>query len=120
VTAGAGVTFPALGRPRVLWLGLDAGADPLRRIHAWLQPRVNGIGAPDRHGSYAPHLTIARIRRDPGPGFGRAIREATALTPPPAGRARIESVTLFESVSSVSGPRYQPIARIPLRGGDAA
>jgi 2'-5' RNA ligase len=120
VTAGAGGTFPATGKPRVLWLGLDAGADPLRRLHAWLQPRMAGIGQPDRHDSFSPHLTIARARRHIRPGFGRAIREATALTVPPAGHARVESVTLFESVPSANGPRYHPIARIPLRGGDAA
>lgn len=115
VTTGAGGTFPAGGRPRVLWLGLDAGADALIRVHAWLQPRVAGIGQPDRHGSYSPHLTIARIR-DPGDGVARAVGEAAALTPPPAGRARVEAVTLFDSVPSTSGTRYQPLARIPFRG----
>ena len=113
VTLGAGGTFPAGGRPRVLWLGLDGGTDALRRVHAWLQPRVAGIGQPDRHDSYSPHLTIARIR-DVRPPVGRAVREAAALTPPPAGRARVEALTLFESVPSPSGPRYQPLARIPL------
>jgi 2'-5' RNA ligase len=120
VTAGAGGTFPELGRPRVLWLGLDAGADPLRRVHAWLQRRVAGVGEPDRHGSFSPHLTIARVRRGAvtGGAFSRALRDAAALTPPPAGRAWIEAVTLFESVPSANGPRYQPLARIPLRGGE--
>jgi 2'-5' RNA ligase len=99
----------------VLWLGLDAGADALQRVHAWLQPRVAGIGQPDRHGSFSPHLTIARVRRDPGPGLGRAVRAAAALTPPPAGRAHVEALTLFDSVPSASGPRYEALARIPLR-----
>jgi 2'-5' RNA ligase len=114
VTLGAGGTFPATGRPRVLWLSLGGGADPLRRVHAWLQPRVAGIGQPDRHDSYAPHLTIARVRRDTMPGLGHALRDAAARTPVPRGAARVAGVTVMESVPSPKGPIYRPVAVLPL------
>jgi 2'-5' RNA ligase len=117
VALGTGGTFPASGRPRVLWLGVEAGADPLQRVHAWLQPRVAGIGQRDRHGSFAPHVTIARIRHDPGPGVARAVRAAVARTPPPSGTTRVETLTLFESVPSTEGPIYVARAQIPLGGG---
>ncbi len=110
VTLRAGGIFPATGRPRVLWLGTDAGSDPLTRLHAWIQPRVVGIGQPDRVGVYAPHVTIARIRRDPVTGRRQDPRGRGADAA--AGRrAPIDAVTLFESVASATGPCYVPLAR---------
>jgi 2'-5' RNA ligase len=117
VTFEGGGTFPPVGRPRVLWLGVGAGAPALVRLHGWLQPRVAGIGQPDRHGTFAPHVTIARVRRDAGPAVGRVLRDVAARVPAPAGRARIEAITLFESVPSAQGPSYVPLARLPLDAG---
>jgi len=111
---GAGGTFPEAGRPRVLWLGFGAGADALVRLHAAIEPRVAGVGQPDRHAAFRPHVTIARIRRDAAPAAGLALREAAARTPAPAGRARVDALTLFESVPSPQGPSYRAILRLPL------
>jgi 2'-5' RNA ligase len=116
LTLGGGGTFPPGGRPRVLWLACDRGREALERLHAWVEPRVAGIGQPDRHGAFAPHLTIARARRDGPPGFGRLLRDAVARVPAPAGRARVEALTLFESVPAAKGPAYVPIGRVPLAG----
>jgi 2'-5' RNA ligase len=110
----AGGTFPASGRPRVVWLGFDAGADALARLHDSIEPRAAGFGQPDRHAAFQPHVTIARVRRDIAPSVGRALREAAARTPVPASRARVDAVTLFESVPSPKGPSYVPIFRVPL------
>jgi RNA 2',3'-cyclic 3'-phosphodiesterase len=117
VVLGGGGTFPPRGRPRVLWLGFAAGGGALVRLHAWLTPRVAGIGQPDRHGAFSPHVTIARVRRDGGSGGGRALREAAARTPASPARARIEAITLFESVPGAKGPAYVPIWEVPLAGG---
>jgi RNA 2',3'-cyclic 3'-phosphodiesterase len=116
VSLGTGGTFPAAGRPRVLWLGLSAGAGAIARLRARLVPLVAGIGEPDRHGAFSPHVTIARVRRDAPPGLGLALREATARTPAPPDRARVDAVTLFESVASATGPTYVPVAQLPLVG----
>jgi RNA 2',3'-cyclic 3'-phosphodiesterase len=117
LVAGAGGTFPATGRPRVLWLGFAAGAEALTRLQAWLEPRIAGIGQPDRHATFQPHVTVARVRRDAGRSLGRPLREAAAQTPVPAGRIRVDAVTLFESVPSPKGPEYVPIVRVPFAGG---
>ena len=114
VVLGGGGTFPPHGRPRVLWLGFATGGDALARLHAWLTPLVSGIGQPDRHETFSPHVTIARVRRDGGLGGGRALREAAMRTPAPAGGARIEAITLFESVPGAKGPTYEPRWQVPL------
>jgi RNA 2',3'-cyclic 3'-phosphodiesterase len=114
---GAGGTFPAAGRPRVLWLGFGNGAEALARVHAWLEPRIAGIGQADRHATFQPHVTVARVRRDAGRSLGRPLREAAARTPVPASRIRVDAVTLFESVPAPKGPSYVPILHVPLDGG---
>jgi 2'-5' RNA ligase len=120
VALGRGGTFPLSGRPRVLWLGVAEGADALASLHAWVTPRVEAFGQPDRHAGFSPHVTIARVRREVGPGLGRALREAATGTPVPAANARVAALTVFESVSSGKGPAYLPIARVPLAGPPAS
>lgn len=112
---GGGGVFPPSGRPRVLWLGFADGAGALTSLHAWLAPRVAGLGQPDRHAGFTPHVTVARVRRESSPGLGRTLRDAAARTPSPDARARVGAVTLFQSVQSAGqGPSYVPLARIPL------
>ena len=114
---GAGGTFPVMGRPRVLWLGFGAGAESLARVQAWLEPRIAGIGQPDRHATFQPHVTVARVRRDAGRSLGRPLREAAARTPVPTGRIRVHAVTLFESVPLPKAQSYVPLFHVPLDGG---
>jgi 2'-5' RNA ligase len=113
---GPGGTFPAAGRPRVLWLGFGAGADALGQLRALIEPRLAGIGQPDRHAPFQPHVTVARVRRDVATNLGRALREAARATAVPAARVRVDALTLFESVPSPQGPSYVPIVRVPLGG----
>ena len=110
---GGGGVFPPSGRPRVLWVGFAEGADSLARLHAWIEPRIAGVGQPDRHAAFTPHVTVARVRREATPGLGRTLREA-ARTPAPEAGARVTAVTLFQSVSSSQGLAYMPLFRVPL------
>jgi RNA 2',3'-cyclic 3'-phosphodiesterase len=122
--------FPERGSPRVLWLGVAAGLEPLRCLHAvfvGLGASVEldapvGLGTsvgldlsralPKRTTeSFTPHLTLARFR-------DRAPRGALAgitRIPASAGPARIDRVTLYESRLSPKGSTYIPVAEAPLQ-----
>ena len=89
---GAAGTYPPSGRPRVLWLGISTGREALVGLHDALGQRLasagGGIAGTGNAGNgagdaFSPHVTIARVRRDPPPGLGRALRDACARTPPP-------------------------------------
>jgi 2'-5' RNA ligase len=110
---GGGGVFPPSGRPRVLWLVFAEGADVLSRLHAWMAPRVGSLGQSDRHASFTPHVTVARVRREATPGLGRMLRDA-ARAPAPDASARVTAVTLFHSVSSTQGLAYVPLFRVAL------
>jgi 2'-5' RNA ligase len=104
--------FPERGSPRVLWLGVSAGVDALRRLHSALD--VSALpGLPPKHPAepFMPHLTLARFRdRMPRGVLGKFLE-----IPASAGPSRIDRVTLYESRLSPAGPAYIPLAEAHLR-----
>ena len=96
--------FPERGSPRVLWLGLRDGVEPLRRIHTVLAERLGVSSAHD--GPFTPHLTLARLRDRISRSKVAKIADIRAF----AGPSRIDRVTLYESRLSPSGPTYVPLA----------
>jgi 2'-5' RNA ligase len=107
--------FPPSGPPRVLWLGLGAGADSLARVHGELGTRLKPIGYEAERRAYSAHLTIARVK-DVARGFsGRDIRSLLQGRPADAGGCRIENVTLFRSRVSSKGATYEALQRVRLQ-----
>jgi 2'-5' RNA ligase len=103
--------FPQRGSPRVLWLGVGAGLEQLRRLQRALVIRGESPAIPSHtHGSFNPHLTLARVR-DRVP---RAKVSEIADIRASAGPARIDRVTLYESRLSPAGPTYVPLAEALL------
>jgi len=100
--------FPERGSPRVLWLGIRDGLEPLRRIQKALGDRLDI--KPDREGPYAPHLTLARFRDR----VSRARFAGIGHIQASAGPSTIDRVTLYESRLSPAGPTYVPLAAAPL------
>jgi 2'-5' RNA ligase len=88
--------FPDRGTPRVLWLGVDAGLEQLRRLH---------------NEPFTPHLTLARFRDR----VTRGTLAGIARIPASAGPSRIDRVTLYESRLSPAGPTYVPLAEAMLQ-----
>ena len=110
VFQGAGV-FPPRGAPRVLWIGVDAGARELIALQQTLASRVMSLGLPLDDRAFHPHLTLARWRESRPSDRGRALDAAPRGV---VGRARVEGATLYQSRLSPSGPTYTPLARATL------
>ena len=112
--SGAGV-FPPSGPPRVLWLGVTAGADSLVRLNEQLGTRLPPLGFEPERRTYSAHLTIARIKDLARGTSSRDIREAVRKETARAGRCRIGAVTLFRSRLSPKGASYEALLRVPLK-----
>jgi 2'-5' RNA ligase len=114
---GAGA-FPPRGAPRVLWIGVGAGAADLISLRARVASTIRGLGlgiaVDDR--PFQPHLTIARWR-DSRPAD-------RAKLPRPSSREivrmHVEQVTLYQSQLSPSGSRYTALAHATLGAKDTA
>ena len=108
---GAG-GFPNARRPRVLWAGLEGDVAPLAALAADLGARLAKLGLPPEERPFSPHLTLGRARDGRGaPGLAGALARAAQAEATPW---RAAELVLFESHLSPRGPRYEPIARVPL------
>lgn len=109
--------FPPTGKPRVVWLGIGAGAPAVlalgERVRAELARRDITF---DRKPLRA-HVTLARAREDVALVDARAIAAAVEAMRIPHLRFRADSAVLFESVLSPRGPRYTPRSSASLRVG---
>jgi len=109
--------FPPTGKPRVVWLGIGAGAPAVlalgERVRAELARRDVTF---DRKPLRA-HVTLARAREDVALVDARAIAAAVEAMRMPHLRFRADSAVVFESVLSPRGPRYISRSSASLRVG---
>jgi 2'-5' RNA ligase len=106
--------FPTPRRPRVLWIGIAAGAERLAALADLVRAALLPFPVAREEKPLRPHLTIARVR---SPRPDRALAEHLARPPrvPDAGW-EVRSVTLFESVLGAGGACHRPAAVLPLGG----
>ena len=98
-TGGLGA-FPAPGRARVLWYGVE---DPAGELDALARDLSSELGV-EVAGPYRPHLTLARARREPV-NLPSWLADASA----PEGGLVVDRLDLMRS-HLVGGPaRYQAI-----------
>lgn len=114
IRVGKTGAFPPSGPPRILWAGLEDGAEEMRRLHAALAARLAPLNyLPDRP-VFHPHVTLARVRNRPTRAAGQALRQLALPDLGPAAVVRVGALTLFRSRLSPQGSRYEPLLRVPL------
>lgn len=99
---------PGPRHARMLWTRYDDPEGCCDALAATIDDVLAGLGVPPETRPFVPHVTLARARRP---------RAFPGLPEPPAGPPALLSVrevTLFSSVLSRSGPRYERLDRIPL------
>ena len=112
--------FPPTGRPRVVWLGIGAGAQAVvalgERVRAELGRREIAFDPKPLRA----HVTLGRAKEDVSLVEARAIAAGVEAMRVPHLRFRADAVVVFESVLSPRGPRYTARSRAPLRVGGAS
>ena len=105
--AGSG-TFPPVGRPRALWLGIADGSGLLTELAAALDTELQARGWPANGRPFDAHLTLAR-----SDGVLAGPRTA-ALLAAAVGDIELawslDRIVLYESVTGGGPARYVPIA----------
>ena len=104
--------FPLRAAPKVLWLGVGAGAAEMTALQGEIAARVERLGVPLDRRPFQPHLTLARWR-DSRPRDRRIVDEMTDADV--VARVRIDHVTLYRSQTLPEGPVYTPMARVTLQ-----
>ncbi len=111
---GLGV-FPDVRAPRVLWIGLTAHVDALKRLAADVETALDAIGFPPEAKQFHPHLTLARIKEQPRAvgrvlAVGRLLEQAAA-----AGAVPISAIALMKSELKPSGSLYTQLCEVSLK-----
>jgi 2'-5' RNA ligase len=107
---GAGV-FPLRGAPRVLWMGVSAGAAPLTGLQHAIAERIRRLGIAFDDRPFHPHLTLGRWRESSGSARAVALPEVAETA-----SMRVTRATLYQSRLSSSGPAYTALAHVNLSG----
>lgn len=102
--------FPPRGAPRILWLGVMAGADAAITLHASVASRFEAAGARLDRRPLQPHLTLGRWRRS-----SRSFRPKATVGHHCVAAVEVAGVTLYESRLSSSGPTHVRLAYSRLR-----
>ena len=110
---GLGV-FPNERRPSVVWVGL-ADQGRLSTVQKRLRSPLETLGFELSGQLWHPHVTVARVKRQPPPGFRSVIRDHRHGR---YGVLRVDSLDLLRSQLRPSGAVYSELASVsPGRQG---
>jgi len=105
--AGMGA-FPNSRKPRIVWIGVEKGADRLIEITELIEASTKKLGFPREKHPFRPHLTVGRIRRLTDP---LAMTEALDRSEVgELGNFNVERISLIRSQLDPAGSIYTTLA----------
>lgn len=103
---GAG-GFPNAKRPRVIWVGVDQGAEETVRVAYDLEEVLAPLGFPKEERDFTPHLTLGRIKfPKPNPALAEKFEKSQQRF---FGKWKVEGLALVKSTLHPKGPIYEVI-----------
>lgn len=105
--------FPRTTSPRVIWVGVHEGKEPLAALAGGVEGECSRLGFPAEERPFSAHLTIGRTRSPQG--IARLIKKLQVAEFRGGAPTRVERLVLFQSALSAHGPTYTPLAEVPLK-----
>jgi 2'-5' RNA ligase len=99
--------FPNVRRPRVLWLGIGEGAEPMATLARDIEAAFEPLGFVPEDRPFRAHLTVARF---PKP---RVVEDVPPVSVPDD-PFDVSEVVLFRSQLHPKGARYTALERFAL------
>ena len=113
MTVESAGSFPNPRRPRVLWVGVSTGAQEVCALHDALEPPLLDLGCYRREDrKYTPHITLGRIRTDPG--TDQLAPDLAKHAGWKGGDTTVREVQVMSSKLSPDGPEYTVLSRAKL------
>jgi RNA 2',3'-cyclic 3'-phosphodiesterase len=98
------------GVPKILWVGLETDVF-LKRLITELNEHLTKFSIPIDDRMFNPHITLLRIKNDPGINFVNSFKNFTFE--PVLFNAN--SITLYKSILHQDGSKYQEITNYKLK-----
>jgi len=106
--------FPNIDHPRVIWVGLNKGAEESKTLAERIDDELSKIGFQKESRPFAAHLTIGRVRsgknREALSGKMKSYQFSAISC------QLIESICLFQSTLTPKGPIYTKLHEMKLVG----
>ncbi len=103
--------YPRSGAPRVVWAGVTETTHALARCKDAVEAELVEVGFPQSHGTFSPHITLGRIKRDAWADRVRKTIESADYAPL---SQPVNKLVLTSSVLSPQGPTYRTVASAAL------
>ncbi len=105
--------FPNMKRPRVVWLGIEKGAEDVKRLQQRVESELEMIGFPKEERQFRAHLTIGRVKGQQGMShLCRLLEEERNVF---IGSMRADKISVMKSKTLSTGPVYTELEAIPFR-----
>ncbi|RJP29779.1 MAG: RNA 2',3'-cyclic phosphodiesterase [Candidatus Omnitrophota bacterium] len=108
--------FPGLDHPRVIYAGIDEGADKIKELIISLENKLLKIGIPKEDKDPVPHITIGRVRSFHN--ISSLKKQITGINPQQKAiiqKIALKEIFLFKSELSSAGPLYEAIEGATLK-----
>jgi 2'-5' RNA ligase len=109
---GSAGVFPGWSNPRVIWFGLERGADEMRDLAREVDRALTPLGIEAEKREYRPHLTLGRLRSRRNKQILKDYAEGVRI---PSGKCRVSKAVLFKSELTPSGAFHSPISEMFLK-----
>ena len=105
--------FPSARRPRVVYIGVTEGAEPMKVLAERVEREIAPLGYPTEKRGFTPHVTLLRVKDEKSASkIGAAVATLAACEPVVF---QAENVVLMQSQLNPAGSIYTPYAVVPLR-----
>jgi 2'-5' RNA ligase len=112
IALGGGGAFPNPSRPRVLWIGIRAGAEELAGLASRLSELLRPLGWPPEDRPFSGHLTLART--DGVSGADEHARRLIEAARDLELSWRADRIVLYRSLLGRGPARYESLAEVGL------
>lgn len=116
--AGVGA-FPSRRAPRVVWVDVTRGRDPLAALAEAVRAATRGEGTVAETERFVAHRTLFRVRSADDRRLAEELLSGSRPAPPPVAYA-IRAFALKESRLGAGGAVHRSLATFPLSAGGGA
>ena len=102
--------FPSMNHPRVIWLGVDKGAESLIKLDTEAGNSMERIGIAKEGRAFKPHLTLARIKSSKNILDLIKLIKKKEMDFDSGNDIKINKLVLFKSTLNPKGAIYTPLA----------
>lgn len=103
--------FPSLQKPRVIWIGVPEGEEPLKKLQEQIEVQLVECGFPKEKRDFSPHLTIGRVKSLRGI---QPLLERLPSTSFESGEIPVTAVKVMRSQLRPTGAEYSALKVIGL------